>query len=475
MARIEQWGTFDVHNYGDLLFPLVLKQELARSLGPITQTLAAPNGGRFPGDETQNVRRITRLEDPGFFSQALESSGIVLGGGDIIRFDDENLARLYGWSAQSAASSRFFTLFVDDLGQLARIYPVFWNAVGVPFEIPLDCQERLRASARHVRYLSVRDELSKKRLERAGVEREIEVVPDTAFLVPPLFDSRARNAIVERFRGLGYYPARGQVLTFQVSATFMPSQQALATILAGFQSANPELSLCLLPIGICHDDLRTLRALCRRMGGRVFLVDTQTRPDEVGAVIADSTYFVGSSLHGNITAYAYGVPHLVLAFDEKPPTKLGQYAALVERQDCLIQSIDDLSPGLSALVQNRHPVDTQLYHSIVGRIHAHFDRIANEIRLMPEHDRGRPEYEMLEARVYSLEAAVQQQNEMIAAYQESDNKLRAEYQELEGWAHDLESTVQRQNQIISTFRAWAAPALALRSGLRRIRRLVRPG
>src|SRR5262245_16618400 len=206
MVSISNWGTFDIANFGDLLFPLILQQELEKRLGSVAITLSSPQGGPFLPDPAQRVNRIIRMEDPAFFRQASDHAAVVLGGGDIVRFDDAVMAGLYDTSVEQAAASRFMRAFLVDLGLLARAVPVFWNAVGVTFDFAPEVYEQVRKSVKLVQYVSVRDETSRKRLEAAGVDREIRLVPDSAFLLEDLLPKRDLEPVIARLEAAGTFP-----------------------------------------------------------------------------------------------------------------------------------------------------------------------------------------------------------------------------------------------------------------------------
>ena len=46
--RIAQIGTFDLENYGDLLFPVILENELKKRIQNVEIVLFSPIGGNMP-------------------------------------------------------------------------------------------------------------------------------------------------------------------------------------------------------------------------------------------------------------------------------------------------------------------------------------------------------------------------------------------------------------------------------------------
>jgi polysaccharide pyruvyl transferase WcaK-like protein len=64
-----------------------------------------------------------------------------------------------------------------------------------------------------------------------------------------------------------------------------------------------------LPLGHCHGDHEFLQSLAKQSNGIVKYADVHSIFDML-AIIAASDVFVGTSLHGNITAFSFGIPHV---------------------------------------------------------------------------------------------------------------------------------------------------------------------
>jgi polysaccharide pyruvyl transferase WcaK-like protein len=66
----------------------------------------------------------------------------------------------------------------------------------------------------------------------------------------------------------------------------------------------------LLPLGFCHGDDAFLEQLAKDSQAAFHFVKRQSI-FEMMSVIAASDLFLGTSLHGNITAFAFGIPHVI--------------------------------------------------------------------------------------------------------------------------------------------------------------------
>src|SRR3954451_17557113 len=134
-ARIALFGTFDVDNYGDHVFPRVAIHELRRRLPDAVVDAYSPYGWLHPtgldGGRAAwplgawSPERARRLAD----SHHL----VVVGGGELIHLNDPLLAPVYGTTAEELARMAPSRFFVEGLGlESEEDCPVVWHGVGVP-------------------------------------------------------------------------------------------------------------------------------------------------------------------------------------------------------------------------------------------------------------------------------------------------------------------------------------------------------
>ena len=156
MTRIGIVGTFDVMNFGDLLFPLLAEHELRERLGDATVTAyshreLAPPAWPYP------VRPLERLP------HELDTLDLLLvGGGHIVRFD-KDVAPGYGSTSPDVHHPTGYWLTPTLVAGAAGV-PVAWNAVGASSGTPDWARPLLAAALDLASYVSVRDEPSAREL-----------------------------------------------------------------------------------------------------------------------------------------------------------------------------------------------------------------------------------------------------------------------------------------------------------------------
>ena len=171
--QIGIFGTFDVENYGDLLFPLIAEAELSQRLGPIKLRIFSYHR-KTPQQWPYAVTSLTELPE---MIDSLD--GVVIGGGHVLRFDKQ-IAPNYSPPIPLIHHPTGYWLTPILVALQARV-PVAWNAPGVHGDIPEWANPLVELAINGSRYVSVRDELSRQALLCFADDMQVHLVPDSCF------------------------------------------------------------------------------------------------------------------------------------------------------------------------------------------------------------------------------------------------------------------------------------------------------
>jgi polysaccharide pyruvyl transferase WcaK-like protein len=305
--RVAHFGTFDVANYGDLLFPRVIEKHLAPLGADVIHV--SPVGGEPVWQDC-----VPTLS----FEEAMSSTfdAIVVGGGHLIHARPASVAA-YQVDAETARLA-YAGLWLG-AGELAgRLeVPLVWNAPGVPGPFlgnvgPLACW-----AAASVDRLAVRDRRSLLRLRDSGFAGPATVALDTAVEVEALFSQAEREAAyVNAFTSRGHsVPSRS--IAIHVNGRYteegLPAIAEIISRLCDEEDAVPVF----LAMGPCHGDDEVARMLGDIVPGRNLVIDRPAGLLEIASCIAESAAYWGTSLHGLVTACAHGRPGLCIARESK--------------------------------------------------------------------------------------------------------------------------------------------------------------
>ena len=390
------WGTFDVENYGDHLFPRIAIHELQRRIEGVEVRPFSPLGWLHPTrmDGGEPAESLGAWSESRLGELAAELHCVLIGGGEIIHTRDELLAPAYGATPQELRELSPSGYFIEGLGpELERRCPVLWHAVGVPFDPTTDEASRLRAALASRPYVTVRDELSRTRLVRAGVDTEVTVVPDSALLVSRLLAEPLLRKRRDYLRAMGWYPADGTPMVVQGNRDLLRFVPDLVAVCSRLLGQHSELRLVLASTGVCHGDdelaAELFTAMAAAWPARVFRLPAEAGVEDLVAAISGARAFVGSSLHGSISALAFGRSFVTLNLTGQ--SKLDGFAHLVEADDLVVRHPDDIHDACTGAL--KAPPDRALVTRLQRRVDDHFDRMAEIIErsTTPRHARAGPE------------------------------------------------------------------------------------
>lgn len=361
MYSIAQFGTFEVENYGDLLFPIIFEKEISQRLRSFKIQLYSPLGN-------DSIKPIIPNKNSSLFSNT-PPHAIVIGGGDIISFST-NIASCYKKGWHSIISPHAACWALPSIQRPAGV-PIIWNAPGAPFLFTQEQAEIVRVLANEVDYLSVRDSISLSYLQQAGVEKDIAIIPDTVCNLAQHFPKEEIKLIAKKlFEPLGL--EIGEPLVFQMHLAVNEDQlPEIAQTLLQLKEILKR-PILLLPIGYCHEDHYILEKLKMISPQNFLLLEEKLDPLNLIAVIAHAGCFIGTSLHGNITAFAYQIPHVI--YNAAKLTKLKGFSELINEPQRCITHIQQLHSRYSLL---QVPPQFSTLQQICAQIKKHFDCIAS--------------------------------------------------------------------------------------------------
>ncbi|WP_430442995.1 MAG: polysaccharide pyruvyl transferase family protein [Pseudomonas piscis] len=357
--QVAIFGTFDVANYGDLLFPIIAEHELQARLGAVQLRAFSyhqRSTPRWPYDVT-SVSELPELVD--------SLDGVLIGGGFIIRFDKLVAVGYYPPTPQIHHPTGYW--LSPALLALQHDVPLIWNAPGMHCnEIPSWARPLLRLSLELSPHVRVRDTPSREALSALSEQAQVEVLPDTAFGLANLIDLQRPSA---EYRQLCQRAGLGKRYLVVHAITglenFLQLWRAQGAGLEQWQ-------LLLLPIGpvlgdhesILGDDLP-----------RAVTLPYWPSPLLLAEILGHAEGVIGHSYHLAITALAFGVPIFSSA-----NLHLGKYSALLDYQGIYpLPSADPIAlEWFLERLRRRSPCPR--LEAAREQLREHWDRVAELIR-----------------------------------------------------------------------------------------------
>lgn len=326
MIRVGLVGAFDRYNFGDLLFPVIVREWLSRRDARLAfdyYGLVESNLSGYGGVATEAISKL--FDEP--------PAATIVAGGQVLNATwsnmDLNLSRDSCHSMRrvgyrmlgSEIADRYARSKLGGVTELPWVLPknalgggrIGYNAVGgTSFRGWSTSQKAALASALvEADYVSVRDQTTARLLAEIGVN-DVVVSPDCAAILSELFPVSSLSEWRHQVEGRQPRWLEGEpYLCFQVGKGFARGHER--EIVSELRRIAHETGwgIVLLPIGLAagHEDHVPLGRILNSLQGkvRVYLPQTAGIFSTI-SLIAGAQAFIGTSLHGCLTAFSYAVP-----------------------------------------------------------------------------------------------------------------------------------------------------------------------
>lgn len=326
--RVGVFGTFDVRNYGDLLFPIVADWRL-RDKG-FTISAYSPTGNRTGWKDALPSGAVATA-----FAPKRRIHGVLIGGGNIIHNREVDLIDYRDRDVGATAYSSLWLL--PALGAASFDLPIVWNAPGVPARFSAgDVDAFVQPVLDSLSYFSVRDLESARNL---GIEQPDvnSLVPDSALEISRVWPAEDLLSDFKRAMGRKGFASDTRIMAVHCKRRSLkdPSDEGVARFVAaiGDVCASHDLVPAFLSLAPCHHDDAFARVLGQNMQAPHIVFDDHVGLKEIASLIAHAAGYLGSSLHGHLTACSYGTFSTLIASPDI--SKFRGFSDLTGTSSCL--------------------------------------------------------------------------------------------------------------------------------------------
>lgn len=379
----------DRNNYGDLLFPVIASEILSRhnieirNFGIVNSDLEY-FGAKRTSSYFKFLKEIKIQKNP----------VIIIGGGQVLFAEWRIIFQYINKLFYKMMKFKFFRRLENKL-KISRIilsnnqvrYPynptvqelgnknviIIYNSVGGWYSNhkSLEEVEHFKTSLDDGYYVSVRDTRTLESVNKLGCSGAL--VPDTAVIISDLFNSKFLLEKCEVFESI----IESSYIFLQLGHQYIPEN--LDELKNNLEKLSDELKLriVLCPIGISpgHDDLIALKILSSF--SEKFTIVVPNNIFQVMGLIANSKFYLGTSLHGAITAQSFGVPFLPFKANDKVRIYFETWHPEIDIRSISVENFSKIKIAFENWENNYDSKKTEYQKQLVYK---HFDKMISIIQ-----------------------------------------------------------------------------------------------
>ena len=332
MNDVVLYGAFDRHNYGDLLFPLVMEKMLSKKFPEkkiVIAGLIDSDLTEFNALPTVSIKKALKGSKP--------DVTIILAGGDVVSCD---WLSAYSYLLSDFSFSIFERIFAHYLPKLTE--SVIKKIIGLKSDNPFDLTSKdlssgmrlvynsvgatgvssvdgdsaiaLSVALNDADYVTVRDEFSCEHIKRIGGKVD-DIYPDSATVMSTIFSEEEINKKTGSDAKSLISELKDKYLVFQISSAHSEGlEEEFAENLTAIANEH-DLTIVFIAIGNAagHSDSHGIEKIKKYLGNNIKVAEyLDGGVFDVMNIIKNSQCYCGTSLHGLITSMAFHVPRVAL-------------------------------------------------------------------------------------------------------------------------------------------------------------------
>jgi len=290
-------GTFDVDNFGDLLFPLIVDEKLSN----FDCVAISPTSCDTSFSDAKSPHKIS--------SSLNDFNALVIGGGNVIRASNSTLDV---YKSNSIGHNAYSNIWLSScLSNATNNAPIIWNSPGVAEELLPELNEYVKKCLSRTDYISVRDQQSKDLLLSIFDDDNIHVVPDSAWQISEIF---SKDDLYSSFKDIVPNIESKEYCVFHLNNRYT-NEKSILELSSYIEHICEHFQFepILIAIGECHGDEVLINSVSDHLTIPYTKLVNLSSLKSVISLLAYSKAYFGSSMHGLITSASYGNSAICIA------------------------------------------------------------------------------------------------------------------------------------------------------------------
>lgn len=364
-------GTFNVENYGDVMFPVIFEKAMQKRNLEFDLYLFSPGkkdvDSLAPGAVVYPAREMDAIHKEHPFN------AVIIGGGALIHYSKIPV-KLSG--EDDFVDYNIYDSWYTPIEFAVRNnIKVLFNLPQVPYAFDEVVKNVTKSAIEAVDYITVRDEKSRDFLndvfEHESEKPIINVFPDSVCCVSELISaeylSQIRNTLLpfsQKYAVIQFNPQRPE-----------GEDEGLLKVIK--RLASEGMKVLFLPLGYTHNDDAVLKEYNSKYGNLCVTLEKKLNIFEMLSVLAGCEIYIGASFHGAISAIAYG--NVAISYNYiMPRTKNAEIFDMYKIGDFVAENADQVYDILDGYLSGKKTFSPES-ETVISDVEKHFDLLLEHI------------------------------------------------------------------------------------------------
>ncbi len=432
-------GTFNVDNYGDVIFPEVFKRAMKQRNLDFELFLISP---AITSENTLCPNaKVYSTDMLDFLHKSYGIDVIVIGGGALVHYnkipvklpDDDffseyNIYDSWYTPIEFAARNNIKVLF---------------NLPQMPYEIPENLKEVTKAAFGMADYISFRDKVSAQYLRAVYDENspEINVYPDSVCCIAQILPKEEIAGFCDK---LLPFEDKYAVIQFNAQKPSCEDEKLFDVINS---LVEKQYKIVFLPLGYTHNDDAVMKEYNRKYGNIGYIPEKKLNIFEMTAILSGCSVYIGSSFHGAIVSMSYGA--LAVSYNYIfPKTKNREVFSMYNIDTFVAESANDIEKILKAYFNGEMSFKPDI-NGVASRTQEHFDRLFGYIQNQKAAKNNSSKFYSSLFELLPQTVNLSQKNELLAKEKQlTDNHVK----NLEAKISSMENAAIEKDKTVSTLK-----------------------
>ena len=321
MRKLCVIGPYDRYNYGDLLFAYIIEYAFSDTYESIefystSKSRMSIHGGK----DTLSSTEILKLDKDTYDIIVAGGESIGVTWGTLASFNSQLYSHLRKYIIKIPHYNRYIDNYIGKFLFKGHSYSpllithkdfpkakkIFYNSLGGGLNPIHKNNKSFQANIKKIDYIAIRDTDSLNQFK--SVNEKVKLVPDTAIIMSEIFSKEYLSGKSSQF--VNDFINSSKYFVFQINNSMGEKHlnECIELLNEICKKTNLNVALCTIGYAYLHEDFIPLRKIQKGLKYPNRLFDNNNIW-EIMNIISNSNFYIGTSLHGVITAMSFKKPY----------------------------------------------------------------------------------------------------------------------------------------------------------------------